>query len=101
MKSIFSVIILTLLFIGCGNKTELPKEKTARVFVDLLVLKEKFYFEKDSLLTHQNKTFEKYSTTRQQYESALAGYENDEEQWNLFFDYAEKYLDSLRKSNPI
>ncbi|PKL89943.1 MAG: hypothetical protein CVV23_02610 [Ignavibacteriae bacterium HGW-Ignavibacteriae-2] len=96
----FLLLLLVLLISTCKNEPSVSKDKAARVFVDLLVLKEKYYFEKDSLLTHQKKVFEKYATSRKEYEAALAKLENNEEEWNVFFDAAEKYLDSLRKSNP-
>ena len=93
---IFILLISALLSAGCSENHSKSKELTAKVYVDLLVAKEKYYHRKDSLQLAQDSIFKKYNLAKPDYEKNLEMLKHNNEEWNDFFKYAESYIDTLK-----
>ncbi len=82
----------------CNEKPSGHIDVTAKIYVDLLVIKEKYSANQDSLEIYKNQVFEKHNTAQDQYEKDLELLGEDNENWDKFFKLSEAYIDTLRKS---
>jgi hypothetical protein len=55
----------------------------------------------DSLVANKSKIFEYYGTTEENYNESLRSMEQTSDEWNLFFNNALTYLDSLKKKGNL
>ena len=86
---------ILILFSYCGNaEQEVEEEKLAMIYVDLLLVNERYGNLTDSLNYHQQKVFTKHQVDETAYISTLESYRVDEEKWDSFFVKANAYLDS-------
>ena len=70
-------------------------ETLALVYVDLLVVDD-LYLDTDSLEIKRTEVFNKYSVSQAEYDSTFKMFSSDKEKWDLFFDLANTYLDTLK-----
>ncbi|MBN1302321.1 MAG: hypothetical protein JW995_13980 [Melioribacteraceae bacterium] len=99
MTRFYAISVAALIITSaCNEQPLLNKETAARIYVDLLVIKEKFYSQKDSIQIYKEKVFDKYGTDSLAYKLTLEKYEVDQDEWKEFFDLSEQYLDTLRTS---
>ncbi len=100
IKKIFISSVLCVSLIG-GLKCQpedsnLPVEKVAKVYVDLLVAKELHRNNPDTIDVLEKEIFEKYSIDSAFYKTAIENFKDDKKKWDKFFAVAKNYLDSLR-----
>jgi hypothetical protein len=87
------------LLTGCAIKNGLTKQDAAEIYVHLQIIEEQ-YRESDELIkSHSKKLFEKYKTTKDDYQKFIADFKENEKEWNEFFELAEKYLSKLKKKH--
>ncbi len=90
-----AILILMTLF-GCQSESdEVPAEKIAKVYVDLLVAKELYRSNPDTVSILEKEIFSKYNIDKDYYEKSIKNFKDDKEKWDLFFNVAKSYLDSL------
>jgi hypothetical protein len=92
-------IISAFLLLGCWESPTQPNEVTAKVYVELLIAKEKYYADKDSLALTQDSIYKKYTMPKKEYEKNLSLIKYNSDDWNAFFKLAEAYLDTLKKAD--
>lgn len=85
---------------GCVKKN-IEDDKAVRIYVENIIVEEKYSYNPDSLRIHQQFIFNKYKTTKQQFETYLKNLEADQIKWQSFFKKADEYLTELRKSELI
>jgi hypothetical protein len=90
-----SIIVFLFLSVSCANKNEVEPERLAKAYVDLLVV-EDFYKDTDSLNIKREQVFQKYSLTEELYDSAYKQISFDVDRWEIFFNLANVYLDTLK-----
>lgn len=96
MKYAVLFFIMLILVSACGNGGGKPsQEKVAKVYVDLLIVKERYGSLTDSLDIHTANVFTKHGISEEEYLKTLASYKADEEKWDSLFSKANGYLDSL------
>ncbi len=88
-------LLLFLLVLACSEKNEPDLRKLARIYVDLEIAKESAPTT-DSLKILSENVFAKYSVDEKTYDSLLSAIPPQQETWQKFFDYAKKYVDSLK-----
>ena len=93
----FLLCILIFSFFSCQSKTQKDISEISQIYVDILVVEETYRGMPDSLVDNKNKIFEDYGITEENYNESLRGLEQSSEEWNLFFENALTYLDSLKK----
>lgn len=98
-RSINLLFLLTLIFLSCSDSAEVDKSTLAKAYVDLLVV-EDFYIDSDSLEIKKEEIFNKYSLTKETYDSSFAKFSFNREEWDEFFNLANEYLDSLKSRQP-
>jgi len=92
-------LLILFLLTGCGLKNGLTKQDAAEIYVHLKIIEEQ-YRDSDKLIkSHSKKLFEKYKTTKHDYQNFIADFEDNEKEWNEFFELAEKYLIKLKKKH--
>ncbi|MEW6701799.1 MAG: DUF4296 domain-containing protein [Bacteroidota bacterium] len=97
---LLSFTVLFLIFTACGK--EKPDEDIlVKVYVENLIVEEKYTVNADSILSRKKAVFSKYKITQQDFEEALKNYSDDLKKWESFFKKANAYLDNLKKNNII
>jgi hypothetical protein len=91
LSCLFIVIICS-----CQSEPQPDIQKLSLIYVDLLVAEETYRGMPDSLLMVKNKIFSDYGITNEEYNESFMSIEGNSEEWNLFFENALTYLDSLR-----
>ncbi len=100
MKNLLFALIIFLTF-SCQSKTQKDISEISQIYVDILVVEETYRGVPDSLVVNKNKIFENYGTTEENYNESLRSMEETSEEWNLFFNNALTYLDSLKKKGNL
>ena len=100
VKKISVSFFIILFLFSCQSDTNIEKEKLAKVYVDLL-LADELYAETDSLERKKTEIFEKYSIIKKDYDSSFVNMKYDSEEWNIFFDLATAYLDTLKAHQKL
>jgi len=99
-KQILFSLILLLIALSC-NKNKLSEDIAVKVYVEKIVVEEKYATQPDSIKFYNGKIFSKYNTS----EEALKVFMNDlgfkSELWNSFFKKADEYLIQLKKDRII
>jgi len=90
-----SLFILILIISACSNNPELEDEELAKLYVELMVVDD-MYRDSDSLKLKRIETFQKYSTTKEFYDSTFIQFTHERERWENFFNLTSIYLDSLK-----
>ncbi len=85
--------LLILLAVGCSSHKDNQVERMSRLYVDLLIAGEKAPF--DSTET-PDAVFQKYSVSSNQYKLFMENLRADRDKWQLFFNSAQSYLDSIK-----
>ncbi len=101
---IYFILIINfclLLFQGCESREELPTEKLARLYVDILIAEQTYMYDSDSLQIVLDEVYSRHGITKIEYQNEISKFESDEERWDRFFESAKNYLDSLKsKGRP-
>jgi len=89
---------LFIYFFACSENNQPERDDIIKIYVDLLIIQEKYSNMPDSINLHYERIFEKYDTKEEIYKSAFKNFSDDPDKWKLFFDDAEKYLESIKDS---
>ncbi|MEG8945831.1 hypothetical protein [Rosettibacter firmus] len=96
---LFAISIL-LLIVNCSEK-KIDEDTAIRIYVENIILEEKYSYNLDSLKINQKKLYEKYNTSREEFENYLKNLKTDIEKWQNFFKKANTYLQDLKNTNVI
>lgn len=95
------LLFLLLFFIGCNSKLKLDEDTAVKVYVEKIIVEEKYINQPDSINYHTNKIFDKYHTSQEELMTFLKNLEFKSEKWNLFFRKADEYLIQLKSNRVI
>ncbi len=93
MKKALFFFFLISVITGCSSHKDNQVERMSRLYVDLLIAGEKAPF--DSTET-PDAVFQKYSVSADQYKLFMKNLRADRDKWRLFFNSAQRYLDSIK-----
>jgi hypothetical protein len=93
---LIKILLIAMLCSGCEQDKEPPKEKIARMYVDILIAEQTYMFDADSQSIAIDQVYVKYGISKENYAHEIRKFETDEEEWSEFFTLAENYLDSLK-----
>lgn len=99
MKRLFTILFgffLLFQFTSCKNEPPLPKQETAKLFIDLMTVEEMHRHNAEVLKSKRDSLFDLYKVTPDQYHESIKSFESDEEEWEEFFNLAQNYLDTLK-----
>ncbi len=97
VKRISIAIFLFVLFItGCSKDSNLDTETLANLYTDVMIARELYSSQPDSMKANLDKLFEEYNTTEKDYNNAMKNMPASKDNWELFFRISEARLDSLR-----
>jgi len=99
--TIFTIIVFSILISACSNKKLIEKKTLANAYVDILIVKEKYQTNSDSLIANQKKVFEKYGITKNAYEATLKSFKFDKDAWNDFFKDVYARIDTLKNRKKL
>lgn len=94
------VIGCALIFSYCSQK-KYSHDLLVKVYVENMVAEGNYDFNADSMRIHQQKVFDKYKITPDEFKSALKQYQDDPKEWDSFFRRAKIMLDSLKNKSVI
>lgn len=100
-KLVIGLLISASFVFSFCSQHKYSRDFLAKVYVENLVAEGKYDFNPDSLRFHQQKVFEKYKITQDQFKDALKSYQNDPKEWDEFFKRAKVMLDSLKAASVI
>lgn len=86
--------------IYCSDN-KLDQDKAVKIYVENIIVEEKYSFNIDSVNFYKGKIYSKYGISLKDYENYLYGLKDDSEKWTDFFKKAEDYLTELKKSEAI
>lgn len=86
--------------IYCSDN-KLDQDKAVKIYVESIIIEEKYSFNIDSVNFYKGKIYSKYGVTSDDFEYYLVGLKDDSEKWADFFKKAEDYLTELKKSEAI
>jgi len=95
-KLIFIVVILFIS--GCSSLEDKKLENAARIYINKLLIEEKFPDIPDSVTIMQEKLYSRYKTSKEEYQNFFSTLGRDKDKWDAFFSFAEKYFDSLKNT---
>jgi len=93
---IITMLGIALIFTACKQSDIIVQDKMSQVYVDILVIKEQYILNGDSLNIYQAKIFDKYGITKLAYEKTLKSYKYDEDVWKKFFKKVYSRIDTLK-----
>lgn len=89
------LLSLVFLFIACDKEPPISEEKFVEIYSSILIMRDTSNLTnnqiKDSVLT-------RFSVSSEEYDSMVNFYNAEPERWNLFFEKAEAFIDSLKTS---
>jgi len=101
-KFIFSLGLCFLLFLSTScTKKKIDEEVAVRIYVENIILEEKYSYNVDSLKIYRRKLFEKYKISQNDFEEYLRGLKANQKSWESFFKKADKFLIDLKNTNAI
>lgn len=100
-KFITSFIIIFLLLLTTCAKKNIDDEVAVHIYVENIILEEKYSYNVDSLNIYRRKLFEKYQITQKDFENYFRELKANQKSWESFFKKADEYLNDLKKSNAI
>ncbi|HKJ80453.1 MAG TPA: DUF4296 domain-containing protein [Ignavibacteriaceae bacterium] len=88
------IILSSLLLTSCSQKKGIDEAKFIKVYCDLLIAQDTTHEMNDKM---RQEIFDKYSISKEEYNSTIQLYNNNPKKWDKFFDKAITYLQKLRK----
>lgn len=98
---IFSLGLCFLLLLTSCTKKKIDEEIAVRIYVENIILEEKYSYNIDSLKIYRRKLFEKYKVNQNDFEEYLRGLNANQKSWESFFKKADKFLIDLKNTNAI
>lgn len=96
------VLFIIILFLaGCKSKNDIQLETAAKIYVENIILEDKYSNKPDTVILLRDKVYEKYKLSKEEYKKIFDGFAVDKDKWSEFFTLSEKYLDSLRNKNTL
>lgn len=99
-NNILPLVLLIFSVIYCSDN-KLDQDKAVKIYVENIIVEEKYSFNIDSVNFYKGKIYSKYSVSLKDYEDYMYGLKDDPEKWTDFFKKAEDYLTELKKSEAI
>lgn len=100
-KSKSALFIFFLLIIFACSQKKINEETAIKVYVENIIVEEKYSSAPDSIKYYKNKVFAKYNTTEEGFREFLLSLDNNTERWNNFFRKADTYLIELKTNRVI
>lgn len=95
-KTKFAVFIsVVLLFFACKDESVIEVEILSKAYVDILLVEE-LYGDNDSLEFKRDEIYKKYSISKNSYDNSFKDFDQNLEEWEIFFKFANTYLDTLK-----
>ncbi|MCX7797289.1 MAG: hypothetical protein N2249_01535 [Melioribacter sp.] len=99
-NSFFIFILISLVLFSCKNK-KLDDNIAIRVYVENIIIHEKYSYNQDTLRKYQNELFRSYNISKIDFENYLKSLKTDQNKWQDFFKRAEAYLNELNKVGAV
>ncbi len=101
-KYLFALPLLLLFFIISGCKSSKIDDKTAvKIYVENLIVEEKYSSNTDSLRLQKQMVFKKYNLSRNDFDDFMKSMKDDPEKWKIFFEQADSYLNELKEKGVV
>jgi hypothetical protein len=100
MKKYFLIFIIVLLS-GCKSQSDIKLETAAKVYVENMLIEDKYTDRPDTALILCDKVYAKYKMSKDEYKKVFDGLSIDKDKWDVFFTLSEKYLDSLKSKKSL
>lgn len=91
------IIPFLLLFLVACDSSSIEDEKLTKLYVDLVVAREKFIASDSLYYLEKEKILNDFDVTDDEYKLALKNVKFDDKRWSEFFKNAMAYVDSLEK----
>jgi len=92
----FLILFVLIILAGCRPSNDADLNTAAKVYVENIVIDEKYPFKEDTVKILRGEVFKKYNLTEDNYKKIFDGILTDKDKWDYFFAAAGKYLDTLK-----
>lgn len=97
-----SILILAIIFFaGCSVKPSKKVETAAKIYIENILVDEKYSAKKDTVEILRNEIFKKYNFSKEEYKKLFDDLSSDKESWDSFFKLAGSYLDTLKARKQL
>jgi len=93
-KLIFLIIVIMIA--GCGSPKKKDFETASKIYVDNMMVDEKYAGNIDTIKYYRSLVFKKYNMKEEEFKKFLDELSLDRAKWDNFFNMAESYLDTLK-----
>jgi hypothetical protein len=81
---------------GCGSPKKREFETASKIYIDNMLVDEKYAGNIDTIKFYRNLVFKKYNMKEDEYRKFFDELSLDRAKWDNFFKLAESYLDTLK-----
>jgi len=96
MRLVLYSLITLIIFSGCSGKKNNDSVKMSRLYIDLLITGEKSISDSSA---NVDSVFKLYGVTKSEYENYMKSLKGNKDEWEAFFNSAQKYLDTLKETS--
>lgn len=93
--------MLIVFLAGCNSEEKIDSGKLSKVYVDLLIVNQRYAAFPDSIEIYRPHVFDKYKISEEAYSSQLEKMKKDGATWDEFFKSSLAYLDTLKANGQI
>jgi hypothetical protein len=97
----FLILFVIVILSGCKSSKDNTLDTAAKVYVENIIIDEKYSFKEDTIKILRTQVFEKYKLPEAEYKKIFDGILTDKEKWDYFFKSAGDYLDTLKAKKLI
>jgi len=90
-----------MLFLTGCDKKNIDEQTAVKIYVENIILEEKYFYNVDSLNIYRKKMFDRYNVSAKDFEEYLKGLKANQNQWENFFKKADEFLKDLKSTNAI
>lgn len=94
------ILFFAIIISSCASK-KIDDDTLVKIFVEKLIIDEKYYNNKDSIINKNKELFNKYKINEKEFEEALRKKNYNREEWATFFKKSNQLLYDLKNSGAI
>lgn len=101
MKQVKKTSLLLFLLLTYCSEPKIENPNVAKAYVDIMISREDFSYNLDTLAVLRNEILRKYQLTDEEYITTIENLKSNEKAWEEFYKEVYKYLDSLKAEAGI
>jgi hypothetical protein len=91
------ILVIPVFILSCDKEPPVPQEDFIKAYVDLLIIQDTTTVNNFSIDSVKSVVFTRHNISSEQYDEMLRFYNAQPERWEIFFDSATAYVETLKK----